>query len=55
VQNLEHGFNNKLNSYMDDCWDGFYTCQKRLSRFPTMIYQGWEEYNLEYTGTPPEK
>ena len=31
-------FNNKLNSYMDHCWDGFYTCQKRQTRFPTMVY-----------------
>ena len=22
-------FNNRLNAYMDMCWDGFYTCQKR--------------------------
>jgi len=42
---------------MDTCWDGFYTCQKRLSRFPTIVYQGRgeEEYNLDYTGTPPNK
>ena len=20
-------FNNRLNAYMDMCWDGFYTCQ----------------------------
>ena len=31
-------FNNKLNSYMDHCWDGFYECQKRETRFPTMVY-----------------
>jgi hypothetical protein len=38
---------------MDNCWDGFYTCQKRASRFPTLIYQGWDHYNIEFTGTNP--
>ena len=28
---------NKLNSMMDHTWDGFYTGQKRLSRFPALI------------------
>jgi hypothetical protein len=39
---------------MDHCWDGFYTCQKRESRFPTLV---WTEvdYNIEFTGTPPSK
>jgi hypothetical protein len=31
------GYNNKLNSFMDHGWDGFYTSQKRLQRFPAMI------------------
>lgn len=22
-------FNNRLNAFMDSCWDGFYTCQFR--------------------------
>ena len=22
----ERGFNNRLNAYMDTCWDGAYTC-----------------------------
>ena len=39
---------------MDHCWDGFYTCQKRESRFPTLVYQDWD-YNIEFTGTPPKK
>ena len=55
VQHFDSGFDNKLNSFMDHCWDGFYTCQKRESRFPTVVYQVWDEYNLEYTGTPPNK
>ena len=47
-------FNNKLNSYMDHCWDGFYACQKRETRFPTMVYQE-VNHNIEFTGTPPQK
>lgn len=39
IQNSDTGFNNRLNSYMDSCWDGFYTCQKRESRFPTLVDQ----------------
>ena len=55
IQNFENRFDNKLNSFMDKTWDGFYTGQKRRSRFPTMVYQGWDFYNIEYTGTPPQK
>jgi hypothetical protein len=29
------GYRNVLNSFMDHTWDGFYTGQKRLSRFPS--------------------
>lgn len=29
---------NKLNSYMDHGWDGHYTSQKRMSRFPGLVY-----------------
>jgi hypothetical protein len=39
---------------MDHGWDGFYTSQKREQRFPTLVYQKTEEYNIEYTGTPPK-
>lgn len=39
---------------MDHCWDGFYTCQKRESRFPTLLWQE-RDYNIEFTGTPPQK
>jgi hypothetical protein len=48
-------FHNRLNAYMDHCWDGFYTCQQREQRFPTMVYQNTDTYWVEYTGTPPEK
>ena len=34
-------FNNRLNAFMDSCeWDGFYTCQQREQRFPTLIKRG---------------
>ena len=42
---------------MDHVWDSFYTGQKRLSRFPTLIEPStaaapvW--FNITYTGTPP--
>ena len=29
IQDLERGFNNRLNAYMDHTWDGAYTGQKR--------------------------
>jgi len=48
-------FNNRLNAFMDNCWDGFYTCQQREQRFPSMIHQDTELFEIEYTGTPPEK
>ena len=31
------GYKNTLNSMMDHVWDGFYTGQLRLSRFPAMV------------------
>jgi len=45
---------NKLNSMMDHMWDGFYTGQKHLSRFPGLIdAQPKSVYNLTFTGSPP--
>lgn len=48
--------NNKVNSFMDHVWDGFYTGQTRLTRFPILVYlpQG-AIYDIVYTGTPPKK
>ena len=46
-------FNNTLNSFMDHCWDGHYTCQKRLSRFPGLV-ETRQKYEIYYTGTPPK-
>lgn len=47
---------NTLNSFMDHVWDGFYTGQIRLSRFPALI-EGprGSVYDLTYTGTPAKK
>ncbi len=42
---------------MDHVWDSFYTGQKRLTRFPSLIEPSvpgsplW--FNITYTGTPP--
>ena len=47
-------FNNDLNSYMDHTWDRFYTGQKRLSRFPSLVYTN-VVYNITSTGTLPAK
>jgi hypothetical protein len=51
-------YSNVLNSYMDSNWDGFYTSQKRLSRFPGIIGTSgavdvFYTYNITYSGTPP--
>jgi len=46
------GFTNDLNTMMDNCWDGFYTCLKRLSRFPTLVRTG-KNYNINAQGTLP--
>lgn len=37
LTNTETGARNKINSYMDHVWDGFYTGQVRLSRFPAVL------------------
>lgn len=52
--NDDIGFNNRLNAYRDDGWNGAYTSQKRLQRFPSFIELG-RNYTIEYTGTPPKK
>jgi len=41
---------------MDHVWDGFYTGQTRLSRFPIIVYAPTDaEYDIVYTGTPAKK
>lgn len=46
---------NKLNSMMDHVWDGFYTGQKRLSRFPAVIDGNQGVYNITMIGSPAKK
>jgi hypothetical protein len=44
---------NKLNAMMDHVWDGFYTGQKRMQRFPSIIEADRGSiYDLNFTGTP---
>jgi len=52
ITGSETGYSNTLNSVMDHEWDGFYTGQHRLSRFPAQIQAG-QSYTVTYTGTPP--
>lgn len=54
ITNEEHKFNNTLNSYMDHVWDGFYTGQKRFSRFNALVQTDWD-YTVTTTGTQPGK
>lgn len=54
IEDETTGFDNRLNAYMDQCWDGAYTCQFREQRFPTMLRLG-QNYVINYTGTPPQK
>ena len=50
------GISNKINSYMDHCWDGFYTCQKRLSRFHGLVMGGpGAIHEILFTGSPAKK
>lgn len=50
------GMENKLNAMMDHVWDGFYTGQKRLQRFPSIIQaERGSVYDLNFTGTPAQK
>jgi len=38
---------------MDHVWDGFYTGQKRESRFPSLVDAAkGGVYDITYTGTP---
>jgi hypothetical protein len=47
--------NNKLNSYMDHIWDGFYSGQVRWSRYPAIVNaKRGITYDVEYTGNTPK-
>lgn len=54
ILNEETGFNNTLNSMMDHVWDGFYTGQRRASRFPAILTSG-ADYTFDFSGTPPQR
>jgi hypothetical protein len=48
--------NNKLNAFMDHVWDGFYTGQTRLPRFPALVdVPRGSIYDITYTGNPPKQ
>jgi hypothetical protein len=51
VTNDDTGYTNRLNSFMDHMWDGFYAGQKHRSQFIAMI-QTDKDYSIEYTSTP---
>jgi len=45
--------NNVVNAMMDHVWDGFYSGQKRLQRFPILIQADrGSSYDIKMTGTP---
>ena len=52
LTNVDTGYVNVVNSMMDHFWDGFYTGQKRLSRFPMQIEANNGDYDMEFAGTP---
>lgn len=55
MQKQGTAMNNKLNAMMDHCWDGFYTCQIRKSRFPAIVdAEPGSVYDIMFTGTPPK-
>lgn len=46
---------NTMNAYMDHVWDGFYTGQVRLSRFPVIMHATrGTVYDVTFTGTPAQ-
>ena len=48
-----YDYSNVVNSFMDHVWDGFYTGQKRMTRFPVIVPDK-SKIHISYTGTPPE-
>ena len=58
VVDTSSGANTTINTFMDHIWDGFYTGQIRLSRWPAIIQVGSprspaKTYMVKYSGTPP--
>lgn len=55
VENAALNSSNKLNTFMDHIWDGFYSGQLRLSRWASIVQTGSSmSYEIKYTGTPPK-
>jgi len=56
VQKVGFEERNKLNSMMDNVWDGFYAGQIRLSRFPALLQADrGSAYDVQMTGTPAKQ
>jgi len=56
TRQLGTGMNNKVNSFMDHVWDGFYSGQLRLSRFPIIVNAPDKSvYDFIFTGSPAKK
>ena len=48
--------NNKVNSFMDHVWDGFYSGQVRESRFQATVYAPkGSVYNMTFAASPAKK
>ena len=55
VNSLTFNSTNKVNTFMDHIWDGFYTGQLRMGRWPSIIQLGsTASYQILYSGTPPQ-
>lgn len=53
IQKKGTAISNKINAMMDNCWDGFYTCQLRLQRFNGIMYADKGSiHDVLFTGTP---
>ena len=48
--------NNKLNSFMDHIWDGFYSGQQKMPRFPSLVeIDRGSIHDITFTGNAPKK
>lgn len=55
-----NSFSNTLNAFMDHIWDGFYTGQRRVARFPSIVgVEPFEAttlmYEIEMTSSAPRR
>lgn len=55
VNSLNMNSTNKINTFMDHTWDGIFSGQNRLGRWPSIIETGPTlTYQIVYTGTEPQ-